>query len=318
MSLGEEDLGVLTKILVENIGEGSKKHIIHVKGQVAQGKFCPQAWWEMFNIWLKLKWLSIVPVTVTMKIYSEVKSWLQLWVLVFPAIIFHVLSLLIMCREQLQTYFCSVIILREGSTCCAAGGGNRIGRRSGHYQRISDWKRHQFSHRIWNQWGADYVEIRIVSVELFSGEISASVLWSGYCWLIHCPPADNLSISFCFWFLFKVLLTLKKPKEQGESPFLVLQVSHLGIDTRVRKFEMCATTYIKEITMKCLEFKGLSLLQTGFLWYNVKLSAMHCGCVTRTYNIKMWQYVSLKWKAALRGEGPSKPVFMTCGDWKVY
>lgn len=37
MSLGEEDLGVLMKILVENIGEGNKEHSMDVKRQVAQG-----------------------------------------------------------------------------------------------------------------------------------------------------------------------------------------------------------------------------------------------------------------------------------------
>ncbi|XP_029986697.1 vacuolar protein sorting-associated protein 13C isoform X4 [Sphaeramia orbicularis] len=53
----------------------------------------------------------------------------------------------------------------------------------------------------------------------------------------------------------EVLLTLKKPKEQQESPFLVLHFARLGIDTKVRKYDTCATIYIKEITMKCLEFK---------------------------------------------------------------
>lgn len=38
MSLGEEDLAVLMKILVENIGEGSKELSMDVKRQVAQGK----------------------------------------------------------------------------------------------------------------------------------------------------------------------------------------------------------------------------------------------------------------------------------------
>ncbi|XP_036950284.1 vacuolar protein sorting-associated protein 13C isoform X4 [Acanthopagrus latus] len=56
----------------------------------------------------------------------------------------------------------------------------------------------------------------------------------------------------------EVLLTLKKPREQKESPFLVFQVAQLGIDTRVRKYDMCATTYINKITMKCLEFKDSS------------------------------------------------------------
>lgn len=39
MSLGEEDLGVLMMVLVENIGEGSKEHSMDVKRQVAQGNF---------------------------------------------------------------------------------------------------------------------------------------------------------------------------------------------------------------------------------------------------------------------------------------
>ncbi|XP_075873846.1 intermembrane lipid transfer protein VPS13C isoform X3 [Nelusetta ayraudi] len=53
----------------------------------------------------------------------------------------------------------------------------------------------------------------------------------------------------------EVLLTLKK---QQEKPFLVLQVSHLGIDTKVRKYDMCATTYIRKIGVKCPEFKDSS------------------------------------------------------------
>ncbi|KAG9352350.1 hypothetical protein JZ751_020763 [Albula glossodonta] len=53
----------------------------------------------------------------------------------------------------------------------------------------------------------------------------------------------------------EVVLKLKKPQNKTEFPFLVLHIAHLGIDTRVRKFDMCASTYIKKITMKCLEFK---------------------------------------------------------------
>ncbi|XP_056317504.1 intermembrane lipid transfer protein VPS13C isoform X2 [Danio aesculapii] len=52
----------------------------------------------------------------------------------------------------------------------------------------------------------------------------------------------------------KVMLMLKKSKNGDESPFLVLDVSQLGIDTKVRKYDMEATTYIKTISMKCLEF----------------------------------------------------------------
>ncbi|KAK2854371.1 hypothetical protein Q5P01_007032 [Channa striata] len=55
----------------------------------------------------------------------------------------------------------------------------------------------------------------------------------------------------------EVLLTLNKPRET-ESPFLVFHVAQLGIDTELRKYDMCAKTYIRKITMKCLEFKDLS------------------------------------------------------------
>lgn len=57
----------------------------------------------------------------------------------------------------------------------------------------------------------------------------------------------------------KVLLTLKKPKEQKESPFLVFHVANMGINTKVRKYDMCAATYIRKIALKCLEFKGQSV-----------------------------------------------------------
>ncbi|XP_034535087.1 vacuolar protein sorting-associated protein 13C-like, partial [Notolabrus celidotus] len=55
--------------------------------------------------------------------------------------------------------------------------------------------------------------------------------------------------------LKEVLLTLKKPIQQKESPFLVFHVAQLGIDTKVRKYDMCASTYIKKITLRCQEFK---------------------------------------------------------------
>lgn len=38
MNLGEEDLCVLMKILVENIGEGSSQHRIDAKRQMVQGR----------------------------------------------------------------------------------------------------------------------------------------------------------------------------------------------------------------------------------------------------------------------------------------
>uniref|UniRef100_A0A673N380 Vacuolar protein sorting-associated protein 13C-like n=1 Tax=Sinocyclocheilus rhinocerous TaxID=307959 RepID=A0A673N380_9TELE len=52
----------------------------------------------------------------------------------------------------------------------------------------------------------------------------------------------------------EVMLRLKKSKNGKEYPFLVLHVAQLGIDTKVRKYDMEATTYIKNISMKCLEF----------------------------------------------------------------
>ncbi|XP_059386006.1 intermembrane lipid transfer protein VPS13C isoform X3 [Carassius carassius] len=52
----------------------------------------------------------------------------------------------------------------------------------------------------------------------------------------------------------EVMLRLKKSKNGEECPFLVLHVAQLGIDTKVRKYDMEATTYIKNISMKCLEF----------------------------------------------------------------
>ncbi|KAJ8247516.1 hypothetical protein GJAV_G00247290 [Gymnothorax javanicus] len=52
----------------------------------------------------------------------------------------------------------------------------------------------------------------------------------------------------------EVVLKLKKTQAQKESTFLVLHAGNLGIDTRVRKYDMCASTYIKKISMKCLEF----------------------------------------------------------------
>uniref|UniRef100_A0A8K9XSJ0 Vacuolar protein sorting 13 homolog C n=1 Tax=Oncorhynchus mykiss TaxID=8022 RepID=A0A8K9XSJ0_ONCMY len=55
--------------------------------------------------------------------------------------------------------------------------------------------------------------------------------------------------------LHQVVVKLKKSRsDQKESPFLVLHVAQLGIHTNVRKYDMVATTYIKKISMKCLEF----------------------------------------------------------------
>lgn len=62
--------------------------------------------------------------------------------------------------------------------------------------------------------------------------------------------------------LLKVLLSLKKPKQKLDSevamerPFLVFHLGHLGMDTKVRKYDTCATMYISKMTLTCLEFKG--------------------------------------------------------------
>ncbi|KAG7239597.1 hypothetical protein INR49_028749 [Caranx melampygus] len=133
MSLGEEDLAVLMKILVENIGEGSKELSMDVKSQVAQGK-----------------------------------------------------------AENAEQQVVSL------------------------------------------QRGAD------VMPHINGGLIENTV---------------NVVLNFE---IEEVLLTLKKPTEVKESPFLLFHVAHLGIDTKVRKYDMCATMYINKITMKCLEFRDSS------------------------------------------------------------
>ncbi|XP_056135016.1 intermembrane lipid transfer protein VPS13C [Lampris incognitus] len=130
--LGQEDFGVLMKILVENIGEGSKEHIMDMKKQVAQEK-------------------------------AE------------------------LAEEQME-----VIPLQVG-----LGGQPSV----------------------------------------TNGGLSENAL--------------NILLNFE---IKEMVLTLKKPRDQKEFPFLVLDVAHLGIDTKVRKYDMCATTYIKKITMTCLEF----------------------------------------------------------------
>ncbi|KAM8893527.1 intermembrane lipid transfer protein VPS13C isoform 2-T2 [Spinachia spinachia] len=56
----------------------------------------------------------------------------------------------------------------------------------------------------------------------------------------------------------ELLLTLKKPTGQQDSPFLVFHVAQLGINTKVRKYDMCATAFVNKVTMKCLEFKDSS------------------------------------------------------------
>uniref|UniRef100_A0A8C1KKI0 Vacuolar protein sorting 13 homolog C n=1 Tax=Cyprinus carpio TaxID=7962 RepID=A0A8C1KKI0_CYPCA len=65
------------------------------------------------------------------------------------------------------------------------------------------------------------------------------------------PNVVNVLLNFE---IKEVMLKLKKSKNGKECPFLVLHVAQLGIDTKVRKYDMEATTYIKTISMKCLEF----------------------------------------------------------------
>ncbi|KAM4744636.1 intermembrane lipid transfer protein VPS13C isoform 3-T3 [Anableps anableps] len=55
----------------------------------------------------------------------------------------------------------------------------------------------------------------------------------------------------------EVLLSLKKHFNQQEAPFLVFQLDQLGISTKVRKYDLSATTYIRQVSMKSLEFKDL-------------------------------------------------------------
>ncbi|KAL4641944.1 vacuolar protein sorting-associated protein 13C isoform X1 [Arapaima gigas] len=67
----------------------------------------------------------------------------------------------------------------------------------------------------------------------------------------------------------EVVLKLKKIRNQKECPFLILYVDHVGIDTRMRQYDMCASTYIKKITLKCLEFldscgKPLNIVSSSF------------------------------------------------------
>ncbi|XP_026802978.3 intermembrane lipid transfer protein VPS13C isoform X7 [Pangasianodon hypophthalmus] len=57
--------------------------------------------------------------------------------------------------------------------------------------------------------------------------------------------------------IMEVLLTLNKPKNGLECPFLVLHAAELGIDTKVHKFDMVATTYIKTISVKCPDIPDL-------------------------------------------------------------
>uniref|UniRef100_A0A3Q2DLX0 Vacuolar protein sorting 13 homolog C n=1 Tax=Cyprinodon variegatus TaxID=28743 RepID=A0A3Q2DLX0_CYPVA len=48
----------------------------------------------------------------------------------------------------------------------------------------------------------------------------------------------------------QVLLSLKKRIKLEEAPFLVFQLDQLGIDAKVRKYDLSATTYIRQVSMK--------------------------------------------------------------------
>ncbi|XP_072517256.1 intermembrane lipid transfer protein VPS13C isoform X4 [Salminus brasiliensis] len=54
--------------------------------------------------------------------------------------------------------------------------------------------------------------------------------------------------------IMEVMMTLKKTEKGNECPFLVLHANQLGVHTKVHKYDMQVTTYIKTISMKCLEF----------------------------------------------------------------
>ncbi|XP_023187859.1 vacuolar protein sorting-associated protein 13C isoform X5 [Xiphophorus maculatus] len=69
------------------------------------------------------------------------------------------------------------------------------------------------------------------------------------------PPVDDVVKVLVDFEVKEVLLSLKKCPDQQEAPFLVFQLDQLGIHTKVRRFDLCATTYIRQVSMKSLEFK---------------------------------------------------------------
>lgn len=77
----------------------------------------------------------------------------------------------------------------------------------------------------------------------------------------------------------QVMLKLKKSKNGKECPFLVLHVAQLGIDTKVRKYDMEATTYIKTISMKSLEFTGLWHVQSNIFSLIVQMNEFLFICL---------------------------------------
>lgn len=68
-----------------------------------------------------------------------------------------------------------------------------------------------------------------------------------------------------------MVLKLKKVQGQTELPFLVLYVDQFGTDARMRQYDMSAVTYIKKITLKCLEFSGKTC---NSLWFPTHAEAM--------------------------------------------
>ncbi|XP_067348723.1 intermembrane lipid transfer protein VPS13C isoform X2 [Channa argus] len=92
-------------------------------------------------------------------------------------------------------------------------------------------------------------ELQMELVPIHTGSNSVMITNNG-------ALTENINVLLSFE-IKEVLLTLNKPRGT-DSAFLVFHVAQLGIDTELRKYDMCATTYIKKITMKCLEFKDLS------------------------------------------------------------
>ncbi|XP_041917347.1 vacuolar protein sorting-associated protein 13C isoform X2 [Alosa sapidissima] len=58
--------------------------------------------------------------------------------------------------------------------------------------------------------------------------------------------------------IMEVTLRLKKSHEGIESPFLDLNVSQLGINMTTRKYDMCATTYIQAVSLRCPQFLDIN------------------------------------------------------------
>ncbi|XP_058851035.1 intermembrane lipid transfer protein VPS13C-like isoform X2 [Acipenser ruthenus] len=68
-----------------------------------------------------------------------------------------------------------------------------------------------------------------------------------------CEEVTKVLLSFE---IKKVVVKLTKPVKEKESPFLVLHLSKLGTETRVRNYDLSATAYLKKINMKYLGFTG--------------------------------------------------------------